>query len=98
MIREKLCTKNWIICVLIKHFLTKKAKPHTIQSSLNSNKTLSFISHVVVLNFSNSSINRWYQLLVCGHNGPSNVSWISEEADFIERIYPVGSSEIYQYP
>ena len=37
-------------------------------------------------------INRCYQLLVCGHNGSSNVSWISEEADFIERIYPVGSS------
>ena len=65
---------------------------HDLESSLNSNKTFSFISLVVVLNFSNSCINRWYQLLVCGHNGLSNVSRILEEADFIERIYPVGSS------
>ena len=42
--------------LMIKHFLTKMQSQNysvlDLKSSLNSNKTFSFIRHVVVLNFS----------------------------------------------
>ena len=57
MIKEnQILYKNWMICVIIKHFITKMQSQNysllDLESSLNSNKTFSFISHVVVLNFS----------------------------------------------